>query len=71
MIKFEGMLLKVSYIGYVLVRSKMDKHYLEIHFTNDNQYESTLSLAYETKGKAEQALIKLEKKINEWEQYHD
>jgi hypothetical protein len=48
----------------------MDKHYLDIHFTNDNQYESTLSLGYETKGKAEQALIKLEKKINEWEQYH-
>lgn len=71
MIKFEGMLLKVSYIGYVLVRSIMDKHYLEIHFTNDNQYESKLSLEYETKGKAEQALIKLEKKINEWEQYHD
>jgi hypothetical protein len=70
MIKFEGMLLKVSYIGYVLVRSTMDKHYLDIHFTNDNQYESTLSLGYETKGKAEQALIKLEKKINEWEQYH-
>ena len=71
MIKFEGMLLKVSYIGYVLVRSIMDKHYLEIHFTNDNHYESKLSLEYETKGKAEQALIKLEKKIDEWEQYHD
>ena len=70
MIKFEGVLLKVSYIGYVLVRTSMDKHYLDIHFTNDNQYESTLSLEYETKGEAEQALIKLEKKINEWEQYH-
>ena len=43
MIKFEGMLLKVNYIGYVLVKSKLDKHYLEIHFTNDNQYESKLS----------------------------
>lgn len=71
MIKFEGMLLKVSYIGYVLVRSTMDKHYLEIHFTNDNQYESKLSLEYETKGKAEQALIKLEKKIYDWEYCHN
>ena len=71
MIKFEGVLLRVKYIGYVLVRTTMDKHFLDIHFMNDNQYESTLSLTYETKGKAEQALIKLEKKINEWEQYHD
>ena len=71
MIKFEGMLLKVSYIGYVLVKSIMDKHYLEIHFTNDNQYESKLSLEYETKGKAEQALIKLEKKIYDWEYCHN
>ena len=71
MIKFEGMLLKVSYIGYVLVRSKMDKHYLEIHFTNDNQYEASLTLEYETKGKAEQALIKLEKRIYEWEDCHN
>ena len=71
MIKFEGMLLRVKYIGYVLVRSELNDHYLEIHFTNDNQYESKISLKYETKGKAEQALIKLEKKIYEWEELNN
>ena len=61
MIKFEGVLIRKKYVGYVFVGKTFDGYQLNIRFMNDNKDKDGLHIKYTTEKEAYEKLNELEK----------